>query len=245
MFLFMFAVTGAAALVIHLLFLLAPLKQASNRITEMSPILQTLCGTLFVLAIAFLANAVWATEDRAHGIVNDEALSIHTVMTYVQSMNGPPRDDLHRLTQDYARAVETEWPQMSEEAGARPSSQQIDDLYAAIIARLSEGEQNRMLQQRLLDAVDDLALARQHRLTIAKENVSGGQWFMVSQLGLLLLVVIAVCHGRWPVSRAVALFLITLAVSISLFVIVAHDRPFVGQNAVGPQPIMAAAGLGS
>ena len=61
-------------------------------------------------------------------------------------------------------------------------------------------------------------------------------------LGLLLLVMMALGHGRHPLPRTVALAAISLAISIALFVIVSHDRPFVGYQALTPQAILAAAG---
>ena len=35
----------------------------------------------------------------------------------------------------------------------------------------------------------------------------------------------------------------TAAITLALFVIVAHDRPFVGNAALSPQPILRAAGV--
>lgn len=242
-FLFMLAVTGAVALALHLIFFLPPLQRMSTRIGELSPILQNLAGTFFALSVAFLASAVWATEDRAHEIVNDEALSIRRVTTYAQSLSGPSRETIQSLIRDYAKAVQAEWPHMADSASDKPANQDITALYAAIISGLSESEQNRMLQQHLLAAVDSMAQARQHRLTAAKESVSDGQWIMVSLLALLLLVVIAACHGRWPTSRAAALVLISFAISIPLFVILAHDRPFTGHQAVSSDAILEAGGL--
>ena len=242
-FLFMLAVTGAVAMALHLIFFLPPLQRMSIRIGDLSPILQNLAGTFFALSVAFLASAVWATEDRAHEIVNDEALSIRRVSTYAQSLSGTSRDTVQSLIRDYAKAVQREWPSMSDSESDKPANRDIAALYAAIISGLSDNEQNRMLQQHLLTAVDAMAQAREHRLTAAKESVSDGQWIMVSLLAVLLLVVIAACHGRWPASRAAALVLITFAISIPLFVILAHDRPFAGHQAISPEPILAAGGL--
>ena len=242
-FLFMLAVTGAVALALHQIFFLPPLQRMSNRIGELSPILQNLAGTFFALSVAFLASAVWATEDRAHEIVNDEALSIRRVSIYAQSLSGPSRETIQSLIQDYAKAVQAEWPSMADSESDKPANRDIAALYTAIISGLSENEQNRMLQQRLLTAVDAMVQAREHRLTAARESVSDGQWIMVSLLAVLLLVVIAACHGRWPASRAAALVLISFAISIPLFVILAHDRPFAGNQAVRPDAILEAGGL--
>ena len=107
----------------------------------------------------------------------------------------------------------------------------------------SEGEQNRMIQQRLLASLDSLSIARQQRLSMAQDVVSAGQWLLVSGLGLLLMVVVALGHARFPLPRGVAMAAMTAAITLALFVIVAHDRPFVGNAALSPQPILRAAGV--
>jgi hypothetical protein len=75
--------------------------------------------------------------------------------------------------------------------------------------------------------------------------VSGGQWLLVSGLGLLLLVMVALGHARFALPRAVAMAAMTAAITLALFVIVVHDRPFLGYSALSPQPILRAAGIGS
>ncbi len=64
---------------------------------------------------------------------------------------------------------------------------------------------------------------------MAQNVVSLGQWVLVIGLGLLLLTVAAGLHARQPGARALALCAITLAITITVFVIIQHDPPFVGR----------------
>jgi hypothetical protein len=59
----------------------------------------------------------------------------------------------------------------------------------------------------------------------------------------LLLVMVALGHARFPLPRAVAMAAMTAAITLALFVIVVHDRPFLGYSALSPQPILRAAGV--
>jgi hypothetical protein len=77
---------------------------------------------------------------------------------------------------------------------------------------------------------------------MAQDVVSAGQWFLVTGLGMVLLSIVAMTHARVPFARRVALCVVTAAASIMLFMIVLHDRPFVGHAAVTPQPILRASG---
>jgi hypothetical protein len=241
MFLFVLIFTGIVAFVFHCVLLLAPVKRALVPIASLSPVLQTLCGTLFVLSVTFLANTVWHTEDRAIETVNSEARSLRVIHTYLDSMTGPSHDSIARFMEGYAKATAAEWNGMAEIGGSPAAEASLADLYRAVVQGFSQGEANKLLQQRLLASLDALSLARSQRLSMAKDFVSGGQWFTVFSLGLLLLVVIATCHAQSAPSRATALTFTSFAIALSVFVIIAHDRPFIGRLAIQPQPILDAA----
>jgi hypothetical protein len=242
-FLSVLGVTGLVALVFHRILGSPRLKGFNDRLAELSPAVMTLCGTLFVLSVTFLANSVWMTEDRARETVNAEARSLRIMEDYMAALPEPARNGVSRLIGGYGAAVAAEWPQMRHTGGSPQAEQTLKSLYGEVIRGLAEGDQNRLIQQRLLLVLDQLSAARQQRLSMAQDVVSGGQWFLVSLLGVLLLAVIAMGHGRYKAPRAAALAAISLAVSIALYVIIAHDRPFVGRNAVTPLPILLAAGL--
>jgi len=245
MLLIILAVVGSVALALHVSVARWPLKNVSQRLPELSPAIITLCGTLFGLSVTFLANSVWTTEDRARQMVNTEARDIRVIKVYMDSFTGPTQDGFTHLIASYANAVAAEWNNMTDPNARAPAERELRNLYAAVINGFSEGEQNRMLQQRLLSALDSLSIARQQRLSMALDVVSTGQWLLVSGLGLLLLVMVAMGHARFPLPRSVALAAMTAAITLALFVIVVHDRPFLGYSALSPQPILRAAGIGS
>ncbi len=244
MFLIILAGVGITALLLHAACFARPLASLSKRLADLSPVLMTLCGTLFVLNVTFLANSVWQIENDARETVNAEARSLKVIRIYMDAMTGPSREGFGRIIEGYAQAVAAEWPMMTSSTHRAAAESQLKDIYAGTIQGFSAGDQNRTLQQRILAALDQLSNARQQRLSMAQEVVSGGQWFTVTALGFLLMTVIAVCHGRFPLARSVALSAVTVAITVSLFVILAHDRPFVGFNAISPQPIVSAAGSG-
>lgn len=234
--------TGLLAAGLHLALRLRPMRRLSENLADLSPVVMTLCGTLFVLSVTFLANSIWQMEDRARETINSEARSLRVIQTYMESMTGPSRDSFTRIIAGYGTAVAAEWPDMRGGTSPLDAEKDLKDIYTAVIHGFSEGDMNRLLQQRMVTALDQLSAARQQRLSMAQDVVSGGQWFLVSMLGLLLLVMMALGHGRFPLPRTVALAAISLAISIALFVIVSHDRPFVGYQALTPQAILAAAG---
>jgi hypothetical protein len=233
---------GAISAGLHVLFGIAPFRRYSERAADLSSTVMTLCGTMFFLSVTFLANSVWNMEDRARESVYAEARNVRVIRTYVDAMTGPSQDSFARLIEAYGAAVAAEWPNMRDPEGRRAAEQALSDIYRAVIAGLSEGDQNRLLQQRLVVALDALSAARQQRLSMAQDVISVGQWFLVMALGFLLLFVVAMGHGRFPAARNAALTAMALAISIALFVIIAHDRPFLADLSVSAQPILRATG---
>lgn len=240
LFLMVLATTAAVALVIHLAFQWKRL--APPALADLSPVLQTLCGTLFVLSVTFLANNVWQTEARARETVNAEARNMRLVRTYMNALTSPGHDDLARLLSAYVAATVAEWPGMEDRGGSREAEAALAALYRAAAVDLTDGDQNRLLQDRILSGLDAMALARQNRITIAlDEHVSGGQWFSVAAMAVLLFIVISLCHADTPRARAIALGVMSVAISLAFYVILSHDRPFVGFQAITPDSIVSAA----
>ena len=244
-FLFLLAWLGLMAALLHWLFGRAWLKRPCESFADVSPVIVTISGTLFGLSVTFLANSVWITQDAARETVNSEARAIRVMENYISSTSATSQQGLHDLIASYGQAVAAEWNGMAA-VGASPAAEAaLRDVYAAVIQGFTEGEQNRVLQQRLLAALDSVSTSRQQRLSMAQNIVSGGQWVLVIGLGLLLLFMTAATHARAPRPRKRALAAVTVAVSTTLFVIIKHDRPFVGQAALTPTPILIATGAKS
>jgi hypothetical protein len=241
-FLTVFATASAVALLLHLLFCLRPMVERASRFGEVSAAVITVCGALFGLSVTFLANSVWNTEDKAREAVSAEARAIRVMEVYLDATQEPPHTDLYRMLADYGRGVAEEWYSMADGGPGIVAETSLRNIYASVIRDVSNSDQDRVLQQRLLVELDALSTARQQRLSIAQDVVSLPQWVLVMGLGLLLLMAVAVNHAPFPFARRIALAGVTLAVSFMLFVIVQHDRPFRGDTALTPEAILRASG---
>ena len=184
MFLVILAIVGGIAFALHVLVARWPLKGISQRLPELSPAIITLCGTLFGLSVTFLANSVWTAEDRARQMVNTEARDIRVIRVYMDQLHRPHAGRLHPPHHGLCQCGGRRMERMTDASARAPAERELRNIYAAAINGLSEGEQNRMIQQRLLVALDSLSAARQQRLSMAQDVVSAGQWLLVSGLGV-------------------------------------------------------------
>lgn len=243
LFLVVLACVGAVALLIEFICVRPRVAKAAPQMAQMSTAVSTIAGAIFGLSMTFLANSVWNTEDAAHNAVNGEARAIRVMDLYMDSLTAPAYDGMAKLIENYGEAVKGEWDSMSEDDYGSPAETALRNIYGAVIQGLAEGDQNRLLQQRLLTSLDELSAARQERLSIAENYVSVSQWTLVTGLGVVLLVVVTLSHMAFPLARRIAVTSIVLAISIMLYVILLHDRPFIGYAAQTAEPILKATGV--
>lgn len=237
------AVVGAIAILIQQILRIRRVAKVAPQLGNMSTAVSTIAGAIFGLSMTFLANAVWNMEDKARDAVNAEARAIRVMSLYMDSLTSPAYDGMSRLLADYGRAVAAEWDSMSEDDYGSPAEMALRAIYGAVIKGLAEGDQNRLLQSRLLSALDEVSVARQQRLSIAENYVSFSQWTLVSVLAIVLLFVLTLSHAPYPLARRVSVSFVVLAISVMLYVILLHDRPFIGAASLTADPILQATGV--
>ena len=80
--------------------------------------------------------------------------------------------------------------------------------------------------------------ARRDRILISHSQVGPVKWLclFVQAVGLLLLVALVHCDNRLTVG--IAIWIMATGMATCVLLIVAYDRPFVGQLAVGSEPLL-------
>ncbi|QIG46841.1 DUF4239 domain-containing protein [Nordella sp. HKS 07] len=214
---------------------LAPLMRWGK---GMSPVIQGICGTLFVLATTFLSSSVWTAEDKAYEAVAVEARQVRQLRTLAHLFPEPRRSELVVLVHEYAEQSAAEWPHMTETGGSRAAEEVLNALYGAAVS-LAGSEQ--MLSDQIIQALNAVGEARERRLDIARNSVNQDQWVVMLILALILGVAVTFVHIDDDRARAIALALVTVMVATALLLMIMHDRPFIGYEALGPEAILAAA----
>jgi hypothetical protein len=90
----------------------------------------------------------------------------------------------------------------------------------------------------LIGQIAEARTARLTRIAIAAAGVSSAQWIAMLLIALSALIVVAICHNHNFAMQVLAMNFYTLAASAAFFVIMAHDRPFVGALAVSPSAFL-------
>jgi hypothetical protein len=110
----------------------------------------------------------------------------------------------------------------------------------ALITRISEKNgsgRSLPLSKALIDQLVDLRAARLQREMIARGGISPAQWLATLLIALGAMTMIAVAHNHEVGLQVTTLSIYAVGVASAFFVILAHDRPFVGHLGVRPVPI--------
>jgi len=221
------ALWGGIALVIHFKVVPAICGADGRRLGRFEAEVTSQIALAFGLLISFNAVWLWDRGDTVRAAVIDEAAALQTALDEAETL--PARAAISAAVTAHARdVVEREWPLLSRSAATTDRTPQITALRAA--AR-EAGEPVR-------DAVVAALAARDVRIREGQLSMPRSRWGIVILLGILTLVSIGALHADAPRGRALALLLVTLAISFCFVVLVVNGRPFVGDYAIKPDGLL-------
>jgi Protein of unknown function (DUF4239) len=238
------AMVGAAALLI--VRIAVPLIGLDPRqpILVRDAVISSLSG-MFALMVAFSASGIWNDALQARAAVQREANAIENVTALTSHYPAELREEVHSAMLSYGRRViESDWPAMQHRAevnealylrGNGPIVHLIDQIAAA-----RNGSATLPYSDLLVSQLMDLRSARLQREVIARGGVSRAQWVALVAIAVAAMLVIAVAHNHAFGLQTAAMGAYVFGVSAALFVVLAHDRPFVGHAAIQPLPIQQA-----
>jgi Protein of unknown function (DUF4239) len=206
-------------------------------------VVASLVGTLFALFVTFLANSVWDDATRAKYAVQAEAGALADARDYLSILPASERAAIVLAIRRYVEEVaEHEWPAMAQgHESLRARTLLAEARSAALAAPPDEDGRARVAVEGVLRALDAAARAREDRLTVAHATVGSLKWSAVLALAVVSLVALSLSLPAAGRQQVVAMGIAALAIGGGLFVVAAHDRPFLGDVAVPPTRLIEAA----
>jgi hypothetical protein len=80
--------------------------------------------------------------------------------------------------------------------------------------------------------------ARRERVLISSSQVSLLKWMCILVVAICTLIAIAIVHSDDRLAAAITMGIFGMGIAASVLLISAFDRPFLGQLAVTPQPLL-------
>jgi hypothetical protein len=234
-----FAGTFLSAAVILLVVHALAVGDRARAFKAVSPGLLSPLGIMFGLLVAFLAAQAWGDQDRAHTEINREASALRAVVILSKSFPGEAAHLRGLISQHIHEAQTVEWPAMaSRRATITIVPASLAQAMQTTLALPVQGEGQAAAQRAIVASLQNALDARRQRILISQSGVNLVKWMTLILQAMCTLAAIAMVHIDNRTTAAIAMGLFSTAIAVSILSITAHDRPFVGQNAVQPTALL-------
>jgi len=240
MALLVFGLTALITAAINVVVTVLAVGERARSFKAVSPGMLPPLGILFALFIAFTASQVWSDNDRANSIVDREASALRTVAILAAAFPGEPETRLRSLLRSYiADAVAQEWPMMAHRtATLQIVPYSLAEALQSTLALTPNSQGQQTAQREIATALENALDARRQRIIISQSQVNWVKWACLCLQAAYALIAIAMVHCDNRLTSAIAMALFAFGVAASLLLILAHDRPFIGELSVGPNPLL-------
>ena len=106
------------------------------------------------------------------------------------------------------------------------------------LAPANQGQET--AQRKIVDALETAFDARRQRIILSRSQVNLVKWACLLLQAACALLAIALVHCDDRRASAITMGLFATGVAASVLLIAAHDRPFIGELAVGPEALLQA-----
>jgi len=197
-------------------------------------------GILFALFVAFTAQQVWGDNDRANAALGREASALRAAVVLAVGWAEEPQARLRTFISRYiTEAVNVEWPLMAKKtANLSVVPQDLSDALELTLSLTPSNQGQQVAQREIVTELDAALVARRERIILSWAQVNPLKWSALLVQAVCALLAIAFVHCDNRLSSALMMGLFATGVATSLLLIAAHDRPFLGELKVRPDPLL-------
>lgn len=191
---------------------------------------------LYSLVAALTAVGVWARYSQVSDVVSSEATAIASLWRDLGGYPQPVRDAARGLLRGYTeQVIHSAWPQQRLRQIPREGVEWMDRLQAQLFAFEPATESQKILHAETLQAFNQLVQQRRQRLDSVQAGLPGVLWCVLLPGAMGCIVLCLFFHVDNARFQAVLLLGVAGFLAMVLFVIVALDRPFVGEMGISPE----------
>ena len=117
-----------------------------------------------------------------------------------------------------------------------PSS--LEEALHLTLALTPNNQGQQTAQREITTALENALDARRQRILISKSQVNWVKWAALYLQAVCALIAIAMVHSDNRLASAIMMAVFATGVATSVALINVHDRPFLGQISVGPDPLL-------
>jgi hypothetical protein len=188
---------------------------------------------LYSLIAALTAVGVWQKYSAVSDIVSAEATAITTLWRDLGGYPQPVRDATREILRGYTEQIIKEaWPLQRKRQIPHEGVAWMDRLQAQIVNFEPATESQKIMHAETLSAFNHLVQQRRQRLDSVQGGLAGVFWFVLLPGAMGCILLFTFFHVDNPRFQTVLLLGLAGFMSMVLFVIIALDRPFVGDMGI-------------
>lgn len=240
MALIVFALTYLVAAAIYAVVTLLAVGERARSFKAISPGMLPPLGIIFGLFVAFTAAQVWNDNERANGAVDREASALRAVVVLAASFSGDTEAHMRAIIRGYIEEATThEWPMMAQHTatlGVTPRS--LAEALQLTLALTPSSEGQKIAQREIVNALENAFDARRQRIIVSQTQVNLVKWSCLFVQAVCALLAIAMVHSDNRLASTITMAIFATGVAASILLILSHDRPFMGEISVKPDPLL-------
>ena len=227
---FVFGTTFFLTWVIYIVVKLLATGERAKAFKSISAGMLPPLGVVYGLFVTIIASQVWANIDKANTAVYREASALSTTVFLAASFPGETEARIRTLIRRHIHeAVTHEWPIMAHHtAMLKISSQPLTEALQLTLTLKPRSEGQITAQNAIVTALGEALDARRQRIVISLSDIGWITWMCLIMQAICTLLVIAMIHCGSRTASVSAMGIFATGVSVSVLIIVSHNRPFGG-----------------
>lgn len=188
---------------------------------------------LWGLIAALTAVGVWQRYTQVSDVVSSEATAIASLWRDLGGYPEPLRAESRAILEGYTeQIIERAWPQMKKGVVPREGVEWMDRLQAKMFAFEPATKGQEIMHAEAVRAFNHLVAERRQRLDSVEGGIPDVLWLVLLPGAVLCLAMCLFFQVRNAKYQATLLVGVSVFISMVLFVIVALDRPFMGERGI-------------
>ena len=240
MALLIFGATYLVTAAIYYIVTAVAVGEAPRHFKAVSPGILPPLGILFGLFVAFTAAQVGSDNQQASATVEREASALRSVVILASVLPTESQTRLRALIRNYIEETTThEWPMMAHRTvTGQIIPQSLAEVVELTLTLPANTEGQKIAQREITTAVGTALDARLQRILISRSKVNAVKWSTIFLQAICALIAIAMVHIDNRVTSLIIMMIFATGVAASVFLIFAHDRPFIKRISVSPDPLL-------
>ena len=243
-----FGFTYLVAAAVYALVMVLAVGERVRSFKAISPGMLPPLGIIFGLFVAFTAAQVWNDNERATREIDREASALRTVVVLAgnfpgelaSSFPGEREKSLRALIRRYIEEATThEWRMMAKQTATLTATpQSLAEALQLTLALTPDSEGQKIAQREMVSALGNAFDARRQRIIVSQTQVNLVKWVCLFVQAVCALLAIAMVHSDNRLASTISMAIFATGVAAAVLLIVSHDRPFIGELSVRPDPLL-------